>query len=330
METALVVSDLEKEIESYLHDGYRLDMIMPADSPTTAQISKNGEILHLETSPRETNENFEPVDPDNIIITRFDDNLWVEGRAGMQYRDLIPSRLGGCVIASHIRLTKGGEVPDYVHYHKIAFQMIFCKTGWIRVVYEDQGPPFILNAGDCVLQPPEIRHRVIDSSAGAEVIEIGCPAVHETWVDHDMQLPTDDIKLDRIFNGQRFVRHIADETEWMQHDVSLFEARDIGIRQATNGIADVRILRLPPAFQDRNTYLTAYERGISFNYVLNGEITLSAEETISHKLRAEDCFVIPPGTNIRFCAGKKLEMLEIGISLDENRKTGTDPVFHTS
>src|SRR5206468_11860225 len=34
---------------------------------------------------------------------------WITGRAGMEYRDLIPGRLGGKVIASHIRLTTGGE-----------------------------------------------------------------------------------------------------------------------------------------------------------------------------------------------------------------------------
>jgi hypothetical protein len=48
----------------------------------------------------------------------------------MQYRDLLPSRLGGRYIASHIRIPDGGPVPDYVHYHRVRFQMIFCKAGW--------------------------------------------------------------------------------------------------------------------------------------------------------------------------------------------------------
>ena len=30
----------------------------------------------------------------------------------MHYRDLIPSRLGGSIIASHIRIPDGGPVPD--------------------------------------------------------------------------------------------------------------------------------------------------------------------------------------------------------------------------
>ncbi len=74
------------------------------------------------------------------------------------------------------RSSGGSAVPDYVHFHKIRFQMIYCRKGWTRLVYEDQGEPFLLRAGDCVLQPPEIRHRVLESSAGLEVIEeIACP-----------------------------------------------------------------------------------------------------------------------------------------------------------
>jgi len=148
-----------------------------------------------------------------FVLTRMNAD-WGVGRAGMQYRDLIPSRLGGRFIASHIRIPTGGPVPDYVHFHKIRFQMIFCKAGWTRLVYEDQGDEFILEAGDCVLQPPEIRHRVLEASAGLEVIEIGCPAVHETFADQAMELPTGRTIPDRDFGGQRFVRHIAKSATW--------------------------------------------------------------------------------------------------------------------
>ena len=107
----------------------------------------------------------------------------------MLYRDLIPGRLGGRYIASHITIPEGGPVADWVHYHRVAFQMIYVRRGWVRVVYEDQGEPFVMHAGDLVLQPPEIRHRVLESSPGLEVIEIGCPALHETLADHELELP---------------------------------------------------------------------------------------------------------------------------------------------
>jgi hypothetical protein len=66
----------------------------------------------------------------------------------MQYRNLLPGRLGGELVASHIRIPRGGLVPDYVHWHDIRLQLIFCYKGWVRVVYEDQGPPFVMQPGD--------------------------------------------------------------------------------------------------------------------------------------------------------------------------------------
>lgn len=191
--------DLDREIESLQKDGFRLDMIKPADAPREVQLSKNGEIVRL-------------VLRRELIKTPAEggsQNGWVTGRAGMMYRDLTVDRIGGMMAVSHIRLTEGGEVPDYVHYHKIEFQMIRCIAGRIKVVYEDQGEPFWLEPGDWVIQPPEIRHRVLECEAGSEVIEISMPAEHETWVDHDMTLPTSEHRPERDFNGQRFVRLIA-------------------------------------------------------------------------------------------------------------------------
>ena len=196
------VDDLDKAIAHYGADNYRLDMISPADDPREALLSSH------EGSVRLVSRNTA-----GATRTRVTTNEWVCGRAGMEYRDLIPDRLGGKVIASHIRLNEGGPVPDYVHYHKIAFQVIYCKQGQIRVVYEDQGEPFWLETGDLVLQPPEIRHRVLECTAGAEVIEITSPAEHETWVDHEMELPTSGIDGERLFGERRFFRHRTNGTD---------------------------------------------------------------------------------------------------------------------
>src|SRR5207237_1333899 len=131
-------------------------------------------------------------------------DAWGRGRAGMQYRDLIPGRLGGRVIASQIRIPDGGPVADYVHHHRVRFQMIYCRRGWVRVVYEDQGPPFAMREGDCVLQPPGIRHRVLEASRGLEVIEVSAPSDHETFRDHELELPSANERRERVFSGQRF------------------------------------------------------------------------------------------------------------------------------
>jgi len=200
--SAILVDDLDAAIEEYKSRGYRLDMIFPADNPREARLSCGRETLALSTG-------FSRPSPKQQPPKGGTPSAWIKGRAGMEYRDLIPGRLGGKVIASHIRLAEGGDVPDYVHYHKIDFQVIYCLHGWIKVVYEDQGEPFWLERGDLILQPPEIRHRVLECTAGAEVIEISSPAEHETWVDHDLELPNHTIDSERLFGGRRFYRHLC-------------------------------------------------------------------------------------------------------------------------
>lgn len=187
-ENTVKVEDLDAAIEDYRAKGWRLDMIFPADSPREASMSAGNESIRLVRSGQLT----------------MDSGKWSAGRAGMMYRDLIPGRIGGKVIASHIKLLEDGPVADYVHYHKVEFQMIYCLKGRIEVVYEDQGPPFWLEPGDCVVQPPEIRHRVLFAEGNAEVLELTMPAEHETWLDHEMTLPNDTINTARVFNGQRF------------------------------------------------------------------------------------------------------------------------------
>ena len=107
----------------------------------------------------------------------------------MLYRDLIPGRLGGRYIASHITMPEGGPVADWVHYHRVALQMIYVRRGWVRVVYEDQGEPFVMSQGDLVLQPPEIRHRVLESSAGLEVDRDQRAGAARDLADHELELP---------------------------------------------------------------------------------------------------------------------------------------------
>src|SRR5215510_10724447 len=218
--------------------GFRIEMIVPADSPRTAVISGYGVTLRLKAETEAAATPRPTCGAQEFVASRIAANdMWNEGRAGMHYRDLVPGRHGGRFIASHIRIPDGGETPDYVHYHKVLFQMIYCKQGWVRVVYEDQGPAFVLQAGDCVLQPPEIRHRVLESSPGLEVIEVSCPAIHETYAEHDLPLPTPQTLPERLYGGQRFVFHRASEARWdpwiAQGIAQGFESRDTGIAAAT-------------------------------------------------------------------------------------------------
>jgi quercetin dioxygenase-like cupin family protein len=246
--------------------GLRIDSIFPADAPAVALLSGSGVELRLER--------------DGAAEV---DGEWRRGRAGMWYRDLIPDRLGGEFIASHIRIPDGGPVPDYVHHHQVRFQMIFCRRGWVRVVYEDQGEPFIMEAGDCVLQPPGIRHRVLESSVGLEVIEIGAPALHETFADHDLALPTATLHPDREFGGQRFVRHVEAHAQWLADGP--VERADTGIGAATGGVAAVCVVRS----REGGATTLGDADVLRFVYVLAGAAAVGAEQ-----LRADECRVIAP------------------------------------
>ncbi len=318
--------------------GFRVEMIFPADAPSVAVISGYGLTLRLEEADEvqlltlRLVGNFGGVDseiysPDGVRVILIDDkpaseipetkqefviskvegeDIWGEGRAGMLYRDLIPSRLGGGFVASHISIPDGGDVPDYVHFHKVRFQMIYCISGWAKLVYEDQGAPFVMNAGDCVLQPPEIRHRVLETSANFEVLEVGCPAIHETFADHALDLPNENLVPERIFSKQVFVHHKSQNTAWKTSEIENFELRDTGISTATNGLADVQTLR---AIADTN-FPVKHSDEFLFFFVLNGNLTIkSANE--AHHLPSRGSVVLPNNTEYFVEAEKELEMIRI-------------------
>jgi mannose-6-phosphate isomerase-like protein (cupin superfamily) len=256
-----------------------------------------------------------PLLVEAFVVTRHGDDSWATGRAGMQYRDLIPGRLGGRFIASHIRIRDGGPVPDYVHYHRVRFQMIFVKSGWVRVVYEDQGAPFVMNAGDCVLQPPEIRHRVLEASPGLEVIEIGCPALHETHGDIDIALPNATVNRTRDFAGQRFVLHVASEaaqSDWMgDHRVAV---RDTGIGAATAGLASAKVWRA----RDSCSGIDRTHTGeFSFLFVLHGALQLVGGALADTRLGEGDSVTIPASTPLSLTAEAGTEWLEVRLPADE-------------
>ncbi len=312
----LLVPDLTEAIEFFTRRlAFRLDMIVPADAPHSAVVSTPEITLRLETSQSLSRTSDSHVEvragEGEVIISRLEaETQWHEGRVGMRYRDLIPGRLGGHLIASHIRIDDGGEVPDYVHYHNVSFQMIFCRSGWARVVYEDQGPPFLLQAGDCILQPPGIRHRVLVTSPGFEVIEVSSPAAHETWGDHELELPTVPVLPFRMFNDQHFVRHQSSEATWTISRDDRFEVSETGIGLATKGRGGVRVLRSNRLVESR---LTVRGSRLLFLFILEGEVKIDIRERGSHRLRAGESVVLPAGAACALSAGFGVEILEVSL-----------------
>jgi quercetin dioxygenase-like cupin family protein len=326
--------------------GMRMDMIYPADDPSIAVFSGHGLRIRVEkgaaeppgtiriltddpdgfadgarelTAPNGTRVEIEDLNPPlvlpptqhSFVVRRLADQApWVIGRAGMQYRDLIPDRLGGSVIASHIRIPDGGPVPDMVHYHKVGFQLIFCVNGWVDVVYEDQGPPIRLHAGNCFIQPPEIRHQVLFAGPNIEVLEIGVPAEHVTEVDHEMELPTPHLRPDREWDGQKFVHHEADQAEWKPFRLPGFVSRDTTIAQNTRDVAGVHVIRKGEGESD----WSAHDADIHFTFVMKGTMVLEGEGRDPFSLEKGDAFVIPPGMKTRYCeASDDLELIEVTL-----------------
>lgn len=346
-EVSFPSTDLAADLAFYTGElGFRLDEIFPADDPAVAVLSGHGLRLRLErgldvapgvlrllcsdpeaqrdlTAPNGVRIRIADAHPrlempptqHAFVVRRLKDNSpWVIGRAGMHYRDLIPGRLGGSIIASHIRIPDAGPVPDMVHYHTVGFQLIFCYHGWVRLVYEDQGPPFVLAAGDCVIQPPQIRHRVLESSENLQVIEIGVPAEHVTTVDHEMELPTPSLRPDREFGGQRFCRSELEKTVWTPWRVPGFEARDTGIGAATAGVASVQVAR---PVSHGHSQVTSHTADILFTFVLAGSVTLVGDGQGAHALTEGDAFVIPPRLKTALTDGSgDLQLLEVALPAD--------------
>jgi hypothetical protein len=160
-EVCLPSTDLAADLAFFTERlGFRLDTIFPADDPSVAVISGHGVRLRLERgsatppgvvrlrcedpdavaggaraliAPNSVQILLVPADEPMVvpptvhafIVRRLAEHTpWVIGRAGMRYRDLVPGRLGGSVVASHIRVPDAGPVPDMVHYHSVGFQLL--------------------------------------------------------------------------------------------------------------------------------------------------------------------------------------------------------------
>ncbi|PTE13474.1 cupin domain-containing protein [Pseudogemmobacter blasticus] len=349
-EIRLPTQELRDDLPFYTRTlGMRLDMIYPADDPQVAVVSGHGLRLRIEkgapegpgtlriltedpdsfaggarelTAPNGTRIEIDELNPPLVlpttehafVVRRLADQApWVIGRAGMMYRDLVPSRLGGAMIASHIRVPDG-PVPDMVHFHKVGFQLIFCIHGWVDVLYEDQGGLRRLHAGDCFIQPPQIRHRVVESGGGIEVIEIGVPAEHVTEIDHAMTLPTPDLRPDREWDGQKFVHNVGATGAFHPFRIPGFEARDTTVDAATRGVASVMVARpMTNAFAAQHPW-TAHAGDILFTFVMSGHMLLEGEGKAPFRLSPGDAFVVPPGLATRYSEmTEDLQLLEVSL-----------------
>jgi mannose-6-phosphate isomerase-like protein (cupin superfamily) len=326
---------LDATVEFLERLGFRLDEIAPADEPAEARMTGHGLSLRLDRAYRGSAELVlsaggalapgrysgpsglvvevaAPGRPEaalatpSFVHTRLAETPFHEGRAGLLYRDLLPSRLGGRWVASHIRAPSGGPVKDRVHHHSVRLQLIYCLSGEAQLVYEEQGPPFAFRAGDLVLQPPGLRHQVLSATAGFEVVEIASPAWHPTSFDHELALPMPARAPDRSRSGQRFLHAVADRcpSEVVAPGV---EARDLGLDAASGGLATARVLQ----FRDAGTVQLRPSEDLEFLFVSAGTGSLQGPTEAS--LAAGDALALPPGP-FALVGSPGLQVLEVSSS----------------
>lgn len=117
-----------------------------------------------------------------FTYSHLEDDAFDEGlRSYARYRDLgIAEATDGMVRAHVIRMVPPCE-PEVVskrHVHDVEFQMIYCLKGWIKGEYD--GEVVTMREGSCWIQPPNIKHTVLDYSDDCEMLEIIMPADFDT------------------------------------------------------------------------------------------------------------------------------------------------------
>ena len=103
-------------------------------------------------------------------------------RAYAKYRDLgMAKATGGMVQAHVIRFVPPCRPEDVskLHYHDVEFQMVYVLKGWIKTELEGQGA-HVMRPGSAWIQPPKIKHKVLDYSDDCELLEVILPADFET------------------------------------------------------------------------------------------------------------------------------------------------------
>jgi mannose-6-phosphate isomerase-like protein (cupin superfamily) len=152
---------------------------------------------------------------------------------------------------------------------------------------------------------------VLECSDGFEVVEIGCPAEHETFADLEMTLPTGVTNPERDFRGQRFCRHDADKATWHPFRLDGFDYRDIGIADATDGLAGARVARLSGTPSEKPV---RHDAEFLFWFVLEGTFTLKCEAREDEPLGARDSVVLPAGMAYALAdCSSDLELLEVAL-----------------
>jgi Cupin domain len=118
-----------------------------------------------------------------FVASHLSPNAFEGGlRSYAKYRDLgMAAATNGLAQAHVIKMIPPCDpaVVSKRHYHDVEFQMIYVLKGWIKGEYDGAGEVTMVE-GSCWLQPPKIKHTVLDYSDDCELLEIILPAEFDT------------------------------------------------------------------------------------------------------------------------------------------------------
>ena len=147
------------------------------------------------------------------------------------------------------------------------------------------------------------------------------PAEHETWVEHDITLPTSEMKPDRIFSGQQFAHRKSSEIppiKAYQDDI-----RDFNLAPESDNWANVIHIRFEAGVEVAETGGMA---GLTqFCFIINGNVTLRCgEKVLDHDASEDvgyetgDSFIIPPFTLTKIICTPETELLMVTIDIERS------------
>jgi mannose-6-phosphate isomerase-like protein (cupin superfamily) len=120
--------------------------------------------------------------PQRFSISRAEGATYTGGglRDFFTYRDLgIAAASNGKAVAQIIKAMDVNDETKVWHFHTLELQFFIVLSGTVTAEFEGEGT-FELRVGDCVLQPPGIRHRLHRWSADMEILEVSLPADYQT------------------------------------------------------------------------------------------------------------------------------------------------------
>ncbi len=150
-----------------------LKQTMRSARRSRGKISARGRVAKAKAAPNKQ----------TFVASHLKPDAFAEGlRRYAQYRDLgIAAATKGLARAHVIKMIPPCDPAEVSkrHYHDVEFQMIYVLKGWINGEYDGEGV-VTMREGSCWLQPPKIKHTVLDYSDDCELLEIILPADFDT------------------------------------------------------------------------------------------------------------------------------------------------------